>query len=137
MAHKDLVKAVVPQLETARAELVAELQAVESALAALRNVTRESQSQRVVLASPQPTIKALVLTVLQGQEGPWTAKQVEAVIADLPEAPPVSNIGNAVRTALGSLEKDGAAVRVQRGQYAASTWAEPATTPDEGGEAVT
>lgn len=144
MSHQDVVSEVVSRLEGARAELIAELQRVDSALAALRGtLVASNRSPRPPMATleigedlvftmhpPITSVKAAVLARMETEQDIWTAATITATLEKTEGLPSVQNLGNAVRTALVTLAKEGAITRVERGQYAATKWFDGGTRSD-------
>ncbi|HVX19734.1 MAG TPA: hypothetical protein VHB02_00130 [Acidimicrobiales bacterium] len=122
MAHTDHVAEAIRYLEASRRELEEELTKV---LQALELLQAAPSAHAVVLptATPaRPSVKSQVQKLLEEQGGPWKAPAIADTIKGWEDTPEVTDLPNAVRTALLDLTKSGLVVRVGYGSYRGAKW---------------
>ena len=124
MDPHERVALAVRSLEATRDALLAQLRAVEAALALLSGEAGEAAPAvpgDAAVTRPRP-LKALVYDVIKGSAGPWRADDVVRELERRGERVAAANPRNAVRTALVVLVQSGAAERVAHGAYQATQY---------------
>lgn len=155
MTDLDPVDLAIQQLRAARSELQRQLGRVDSALVALTGnkpvealgVLDRPNGQPVIPSATEvrPIIQ-MVLDLLDGERGPWKARDVERRLVEREGDIDSPDLYQTARTSLSILVQQGRAVRPGRGLYQGLRWAPenaegPALTgpsdeshpPEEGG----
>ncbi|MFP4512108.1 MAG: hypothetical protein ACLFRV_04070 [Acidimicrobiales bacterium] len=138
MSTNDPVSQAVRNLQSAREDLIRQLERIDHALGALGAITTSSgpavrTEPKDVRVQDRPALIAVVKQVLDREHRTWKAPELtEAVEQALPDHGS-NDLYSAVRTALRSLADRGEVVRLKRGLYLSDRWADALEPEDAEG----